>query len=171
MDVIGFLCISLDSSTVQLHDSPGSGCACTSSEAGFSGQNGDRTRQCISKEQHSVVRFFLWAKGPNAKDIHKEMFPVYSGKCLSRKEVHNRVEKFSQGCSKFAVDARPDAEVAETTAKRLLWCGFRSTGKAMGQVYQCLVEGMSRNKCFFQVRISPVLRFISICDLFTDSTS
>jgi hypothetical protein len=32
-----------------------------------------------------------------------------------------------------------------------------------------LVEDMSRNKCFFQVRISHILRFISICDLFTDS--
>jgi hypothetical protein len=28
------------------------------------------------------------------------------------------------------------AEVAETTDKRLLCCGFRSTGKAMGHVYQ-----------------------------------
>jgi hypothetical protein len=30
---------------------------------------------------------------------------------------------------------------------------------------------MSRNGYFFQVRISHVLRFISICDLFTDSPS
>jgi hypothetical protein len=45
----------------------------------------------------------LWAKGLNAKDIHKEMFPVYGGKCLSRKAVHNWVEKFSQGRSKVAV--------------------------------------------------------------------
>jgi hypothetical protein len=30
---------------------------------------------------------FLWAKGLNVKDIHKEMFPVYFGKCLSRKAV------------------------------------------------------------------------------------
>jgi hypothetical protein len=30
------------------------------------------------KEQRFVVRFFfLWAKGLNAKDIYKEMFPVY----------------------------------------------------------------------------------------------
>jgi hypothetical protein len=29
------------------------------------------------------------------------------------------------------------AEVAETTVKRLLCCGFRRSGKAMGQVYQC----------------------------------
>jgi hypothetical protein len=34
-----------------------------------------------------------------------------------------------------------------------------------------LVEDMSRNKCFFQVRISHVLCFISICELFTDSPS
>jgi hypothetical protein len=38
--------------------------------------------------QRSVVRF-LWAKGLNAEDIHKEMFPVYGGKCLSHKAVHN----------------------------------------------------------------------------------
>jgi hypothetical protein len=48
---------------------------------------------------------FLWAKGLNAEDIYKEMFPVYGGKCLSRKEVHNWVEKFSQGRSKVAEDA------------------------------------------------------------------
>jgi hypothetical protein len=30
---------------------------------------------------------FLWAKGRNAKDIHKEMFSVYIGKYLLRKAV------------------------------------------------------------------------------------
>jgi hypothetical protein len=34
-----------------------------------------------TEEQRSVVRF-LWVKGLNAKDIHKEMFPVYGAKCL-----------------------------------------------------------------------------------------
>jgi hypothetical protein len=38
----------------------------------------------------------LWAKGLNAKDIHKEVFPVYGEKCLSHKAVHNWVKKFSQ---------------------------------------------------------------------------
>jgi hypothetical protein len=33
----------------------------------------------------------LWAKGLNAKDIHKDLFHVYGGKCLSRKAVHNCV--------------------------------------------------------------------------------
>jgi hypothetical protein len=59
---------------------------------------------------------FLWAKGLNEKDIHKEMFPVYYGECLSRKAVHNWVEKFSEVRSKVADDARPVAEVAESSS-------------------------------------------------------
>jgi hypothetical protein len=54
---------------------------------------------CTNEEQRSVTRF-MWAKGLNAKDIPKEMFPVYGGKCLSHKAVHNWVKKFSQGRSK-----------------------------------------------------------------------
>jgi hypothetical protein len=44
--------------------------------------------ECATEEQCSVVRV-LWAKGASTKDIHKEMNPVYGGKCLSRKVVHN----------------------------------------------------------------------------------
>jgi hypothetical protein len=63
--------------------------------------------------------------------------------------------------------------VAETTVKRLLCCGFRRIGKAMGQVYQCWWRICREMKCFFfifQVRISRVLRFIFICELFTVGT-
>jgi hypothetical protein len=42
MDVIGFLYISLGSSTVQLRDSLGNSRACACSEAGFSSFNGNR---------------------------------------------------------------------------------------------------------------------------------
>jgi hypothetical protein len=45
-----------------------------------------------TEEQRSVVRF-LWSKGCNAKDVHKEMFTNYGGKCLSHKAVHNWVDK------------------------------------------------------------------------------
>jgi hypothetical protein len=79
----------------------------------------------------------VWANGLNAKDIHKEILPAYGWKFLSRKVVHNWVDKFSQGRSKISDDAQLVAEVAETTVKRLLYCGFQRTGKAMGQVYQC----------------------------------
>jgi hypothetical protein len=42
MDVICFLCVSLGSSTVHLHDIIGSRRACACSEAGFSSENGYR---------------------------------------------------------------------------------------------------------------------------------
>jgi transposase len=58
---------------------------------------------------------FLWAKGLDAEDINKEMFPVYGGKCLSRKAVHNWVKKFSEGHSKVADDARPHRPVEIAT--------------------------------------------------------
>jgi hypothetical protein len=59
--------------------------------------------------------------------------------------------------------------VTEKTAKTLLCCGFGHIGKAMGQVYQCCWR--IYGEMFFQVRISHVLSFVSICDLFTDSLS
>jgi hypothetical protein len=80
--------------------------------------------------------FFGGAKVLNEKDIRREMFPVYDGKCVSRKAVHNWIEQFSQGRWKVSDDVRPGAEVAETTVKKL-FCGIRRTDKATGQVYQC----------------------------------
>jgi hypothetical protein len=42
MDVLGFLCVTVGSNIVQLHDSLGSRHACACSKAGFNSQNGDR---------------------------------------------------------------------------------------------------------------------------------
>jgi hypothetical protein len=61
------------------------------------------------RDQRSLV-LFLWVKGLNAKDIHKEIFPFYGEKCLSLKAVHNCLEKFSRERSKIADDAQPGAE-------------------------------------------------------------
>jgi hypothetical protein len=47
-----------------------------------------------TREQRSVVRF-LWAKGLTAKDIHREIFPVYVEECSSRQAVHNTVGNVS----------------------------------------------------------------------------
>jgi hypothetical protein len=60
-------------------------------------------------------------KGLNAKDVHKEMFPVYGGKCLSCKAVHNWAEKFSQGRSKVSDDARLGRPVEIATDATLQW--------------------------------------------------
>jgi hypothetical protein len=62
------------------------------------------------------------AKGLNAKDIQKEIFPVYGGMCLLSKAVHKWVEKFSQGRSKYADDAqlgRPVEIATEATVQRV----------------------------------------------------
>jgi hypothetical protein len=77
---------------------------------------------CATKEQCFVVRF-LWAKGVDAKNVYKYIFPVYGDKCLSLKAVHNWFEKFSQARSKVADDGRPGRPVeivAEIEVKRLL---------------------------------------------------
>jgi hypothetical protein len=58
--------------------------------------------------QRCLCVFFLWAKGLNAKDIHMEMLPIYDGKCLSRKAVHNLVEKRDK---RFADDEKVETEV------------------------------------------------------------
>jgi hypothetical protein len=50
----------------------------------------------------------LWEKGLNAKDIHTEISPAYCGKCLSRKEVRNWVDKRGK---RFADDEEVDTEV------------------------------------------------------------
>jgi hypothetical protein len=42
--------------------------------------------RCTKKEQHSGVHF-LWAKGLDAKDSHKEMIPAHGGKRLLHKAV------------------------------------------------------------------------------------
>jgi hypothetical protein len=78
------------------------------------------------------------------------MFLVYGGKCLSRKAVDTWFENFSQGQSKVADDARQIHPVEiETEVKTLLCCGFRRTGKAMGQVYQCWLRICREINVFF----------------------
>jgi hypothetical protein len=55
------------------------------------------------EERRSVVLFFVGRRTQWIEYPYK-IFPVYGGKCLSRKPVHNWVEKFSQGRSKVADD-------------------------------------------------------------------
>jgi hypothetical protein len=48
-----------------------------------------------TEEQNSIVRC-LWAKGLNAKDIHKEMLSVYGGKCCRGKRLTTGSRHFSR---------------------------------------------------------------------------
>jgi hypothetical protein len=74
--------------------------------------------ECTAEEKRFLR--FLWSKGLNGNDIHKGMFPNYRWKWFSRKAVHNRVKKFSQGRLKVADGPRPVAELTETTQKIVL---------------------------------------------------
>jgi hypothetical protein len=58
MDVIVFLCVSLGSSAVQLHDSIGSRRACTCPEAGLVVKMATVVEDRTTKEQRSVAIFF-----------------------------------------------------------------------------------------------------------------
>jgi hypothetical protein len=89
--------------------------------------------------------FFFGTKRLNAKDIHKEMFPVYGGKCLSHKAVHNWVEKFSQGRSKVADDVRPGAQVAENSQKTSI-LRVSTHWQSDATSVLMVVDDMSRNK-------------------------
>jgi hypothetical protein len=86
---------------------------------------------------------------------------------LSFEAVDDWVEKFSQGSSRAADDARQSEEVAEIIVKRSLWCGFRRTDKTIDKCVSVGGGYVEKHK----VIISHVLSFIFICDIFTDSLS
>jgi hypothetical protein len=124
----------------------------------------------VLQKSSVLLRVLLWAQGLNAEDIHIEIFPVYGGKYFSRKAVHNWVEKFSQGPSKVTDDARPSMEVAEIRVKNFYAADYNALVKRWDMCIN-VGGGCVEKYMFFQVRISHVLRFVSICDLFTDSPS
>jgi hypothetical protein len=84
--------------------------------------------ECTIKEQRFVVHF-LWAEGLSTKDIHKEMFRVYGGKCLLRKVVHKRVEKFSQGHLKSQMMPDQVQKWLRQQSKDLYSAGFNTLVK------------------------------------------
>jgi hypothetical protein len=84
------------------------------------------------------------------------------------------VKSFHFGGKRFADDEEFEKEARKwlrQQSKRLLCCWYRHTSKAMGQIYQCWWRICREINVFFQVRISHVLRFISIYNLFTYSPS
>ena len=78
---------------------------------------------CTTIEQRGVVRY-LWAKDMAAKDIHKEMLPMYGEHCLSRQAVHNWVQKFSERRTSIEDEYRVGRPVKKQCA-----CGSDSNHK------------------------------------------
>jgi hypothetical protein len=98
-----------------------------------------------TEEKCSIVCFY-WQKESQQRVFTKICFSVYGGKCLTRKAVHNWVERFSHGRSKVTDDARPGAG---DNSQTLPCCGFRRTGKAMGQLRQFWWRIFSEITVFF----------------------
>jgi hypothetical protein len=73
--------------------------------------------------------FLLWGKELTAKDIYIEIFRVYGGKCLSRKEIHSWVDKFSQGRSKVADDEMEFRKCLSQQSKDIYAAGFDALEK------------------------------------------
>jgi hypothetical protein len=106
MEVIGVLCLSLGSSTVQLHDSLGIRRACACSEAGFSSKNGDRALGVYYGRAASYCAFF--SCGPN--DIHKEMLLF-----LVRSVC--RVKRFTTGSRNYLKDVGKSQMIPDEVRK------------------------------------------------------
>jgi len=62
---------------------------------------------------------FFVGKKMEAKDIHKEMLPMYSEHCLSRQAVHNWVQKFSEGRTSIEDEHRAGRAVEIATPETL----------------------------------------------------
>jgi hypothetical protein len=147
MDVIRFLFVSLGSSTVQPHDTLGRRRACASSEPGLSSPNGDRAwRVYYWRAAFSCA--FLWAKGLNAKDIHKKSLLFRVGSVC-------RVRKFTTESRNSIKDVRkPEIrkrrcgsgwDNSQNTSMLQISTHWESDGTSVSM----LVERMSRNECFF----------------------
>jgi len=66
-------------------------------------------------EQRADIRFFLWATGLNANEIHSEMRPVYGDKCFTRPAIHVWCTKFARGRKSIVDNERPGQHVVATT--------------------------------------------------------
>jgi hypothetical protein len=156
--VIGFPCVSLGRSTVQVAD------AHARVKRLVSVVRMATVLEFVLSKSSVLLCVFVWANGLNAKDIHKEMFLVYGGKCLSRKAAHSWAANVS------IMTKRLKRRCGSGWDKILLCWGFRPTDKAMGQVYRGWWT-ICREIIFSQVSMSRFLRFISMYDLFPDPSS
>jgi hypothetical protein len=123
---------------------------------------------CTTEEQRSVVLFLCGQKGL--------MEGIFINKCfLFMVESVCSVKPSTTAWQTFRWWRRGwngGAEVAETTVQNTSMLRVSTHWWSDGTSVSMLEEDMSRYKCFFfQVRISHVLRFMFICDLYTDSSS
>ena len=90
---------------------------------------------CTTIEQRGVVRF-LWAKEMAAKDIHKEMVPMYVEHCLSLQAVHNWVREVLGWAEKYRRRTSSRSDYVPTATTIILCRRFPGTCETVGQVFK-----------------------------------
>jgi len=108
--------------------------------------------------------------GGEAKDIHKEMLPMYSELCLSRQAVHNWVQKFSEGRTSIEDKRRVGRPVEIATsetlqhvediirAERRVTIDAVATAVGCSQAYNMMHEGLGFHKvcsCWVPHQLTP----------------
>jgi hypothetical protein len=168
MDVIGFLCVSLGSSTFQLYDSVGSRRACPCLEAGFSSQIGDRALY-TTEEQRSVAHF-CGQKDSIQIIFVKNFFLFTVGSVCHVKRFIIRSRNSLKDVQKSQMMPDQVRKWQRQQPKDFYAVGFDALVKQQDKCSN-VGGGYVEKFFFFQVPISHILRFISICDVFTDSPS
>ena len=90
------------------------------------------TRNTI--EQRGAVRF-LWAKVMAAKDIHKEMLPMYGEHCLSR-QASSKTTSFGGTLSWQWCGGMCSVRVVQTATTRILRHRFSGASETVGEVFK-----------------------------------
>jgi hypothetical protein len=171
MDVIlvGFWCVSVCSSTVQLHNSLGSRHACACSEAHFSGPNGDRAWGMYYRRAEFFVRFCGQKHAMQRIFIKKYFLLTVRSVC--------RVKRFTTVSRNSLMDVRKSQMMPHRVWKWLrqqskYFCvaSFDALDERCEKCINVCGGYVEKYICFyFQFGISHVLRSISICGVFTDS--
>ena len=89
---------------------------------------------CTAIEQRGVV-WFLWAKDMAAKDIHKEMLPMYGEHCLSVKQS-SKTTSFGGTLSWQWRGGMSSVRVVQTATTRILRHRFPRASETVGQVFK-----------------------------------
>jgi hypothetical protein len=105
---------------------------------------------CTTVEQRCVV-WFLWAKGMAAKDIHKEMLPMY-GEQVSKTNI--------ESVGRWRLPRR----------QRILRRRFPGTCEKVGQVFKFVWSYVEKKSCLYVI-ISIHFFSITICNLLIDFQS
>ena len=73
---------------------------------------------CTKEEQRAVVRFF-WSEGESGAKIHPRLLRQYGDSALSRRSVHEWIEKFESGRTSVTHEEGAGRKSTSTTDEKI----------------------------------------------------